>query len=279
MIDANQIEYPWKKFHFDKHFWPGDARMAFLVNFEYEVLRTDRTRPDGSPDIREMSSREYEARNGLHRLLGVFDKFGLKSTAFVAGATADLFPDTVEELVERGHEVAAHGYSGEDIPPLGEQAEREHIARIVSAIENVTHERPVGWMCPRCQPSDFTMDILADLGFVWNSDMFDADMPYILEASGRKLLEIPRTFATDDIMMPNTDPTAMFGAWRDEFDCLYRESAETPKMMTITIHPYITGRPSRSIALERALEHIMGHDGIWFAQNGELADHCLQKWS
>jgi hypothetical protein len=91
-------------------------------------------------------------------------------------------------------------------------------------------------------------------------------------------LEIPRSFTSDDIMLPFTNPRAMYEAWRDEFDFLYKESLKAPKMLLVQWHQYITGRPSRAKALEDLLEHIVGHDGIWFPRNTELAEFCLANW-
>ncbi len=51
---------------------------------------------------------------------------------------------------------------------------------------------------------------------------------------------------------------------RDAFDWLYRKGAEgQPRMMTISLHGRIIGRPGRIEALARILEHIRRHDGVW----------------
>ena len=58
----------------------------------------------------------------------------------------------------------------------------------------------------------------------------------------------------------------------DSFDVLYRESAETGRMMVLNFHPWIMGTPFRSKYLEIALSHIFKHDRIWNATASEIVD-------
>jgi hypothetical protein len=58
----------------------------------------------------------------------------------------------------------------------------------------------------------------------------------------------------------------------EQFDVLYEESASTAKVMAISLHPYIIGVPHRIRILDRLLEHIASHEGVWFAQAHEIDD-------
>jgi hypothetical protein len=42
--------------------------------------------------------------------------------------------------------------------------------------------------------------------------------------------------------------------------------------MAITIHPWISGQPHRIKALEKALAHMMGHEGVWSATGAEILE-------
>jgi polysaccharide deacetylase family protein (PEP-CTERM system associated) len=44
------------------------------------------------------------------RLLDLFDEYAVHSTFFVLGWVAERYPDLVQRVVQRGHEVASHGY-------------------------------------------------------------------------------------------------------------------------------------------------------------------------
>ena len=59
----------------------------------------------------------------------------------------------------------------------------------------------------------------------------------------------------------------------DQFDVLYKESAtQGGRIMAISLHPWVIGQPYRIKALEDALQHIMGHDGVWAATGSEILD-------
>jgi len=54
----------------------------------------------------------------------------------------------------------------------------------------------------------------------------------------------------------------------DQFDRLYAEGAERAKIISLAIHPYISGQPHRIKYLEQIYDHVAAHDGVlhW---NGE----------
>jgi hypothetical protein len=54
----------------------------------------------------------------------------------------------------------------------------------------------------------------------------------------------------------------------DMFDRLYQESAERPKIVSLAIHPYISGQPFRIKYLEQLYDYFNKHEGVvhW---NGE----------
>ena len=62
-----------------------------------------------------------------------------------------------------------------------------------------------------------------------------------------------------------------------QFDVLYREGAESARVMAIAIHPYLTGVPHRIDAFEAALAYICKHEGVWLATGGEIAAHYLRQ--
>ena len=53
---------------------------------------------------------EYGAEVGVPRILNLLDKYDIKSTFFVPGHTIDTYPEVCREIIERGHEIAHHGY-------------------------------------------------------------------------------------------------------------------------------------------------------------------------
>jgi len=58
----------------------------------------------------------------------------------------------------------------------------------------------------------------------------------------------------------------------DHFDTVYREGAEHGRVMCIALHPYMMGRPHRIKHLDRALDYILSHDGVWPATGLQIAN-------
>ena len=60
----------------------------------------------------------------------------------------------------------------------------------------------------------------------------------------------------------------------DQFDEMLRSSEETPQVMSVITHSFISGQPFRLRALRRALDHIMKSAGsIWFTNPGAIASY------
>ena len=73
-----------------------------------------------------------------------------------------------------------------------------------------------------------------------------------------------------------------FQLLRDAFDWLYRRGSEGPRMLTISLHGRIIGRPGRIGALERLLDHIQRHEGVWLSSRASIAQHwraCIPRRS
>jgi peptidoglycan/xylan/chitin deacetylase (PgdA/CDA1 family) len=43
----------------------------------------------------------------------------------------------------------------------------------------------------------------------------------------------------------------------------------------LTMHPFVTGRPSRIRLLDRLIRFMNEHDDVWFATLGQIADRAL----
>ena len=53
----------------------------------------------------------YGPRKGVYRIMDLLDEYDIKGTFCVVGQTAERYPEAVEEIVSRGHELACHGYT------------------------------------------------------------------------------------------------------------------------------------------------------------------------
>lgn len=123
-----------------------------------------------------------------------------------------------------------------------------------------------------------TRGLLAeDFGFLYDSDAYDDDLPYLREIAGRPFVIMPYAFDTNDMgFMPGGKFSLAEDFARcciDAFDALHAEGADRPKMMSIGLHPRLIGRPSRIVGLERILDHIQTKGGAWIARRKDIAEH------
>ena len=59
----------------------------------------------------------------------------------------------------------------------------------------------------------------------------------------------------------------------DSFETLLSESARTPRMMSVGMHPRIVGHPGRLGGIERLLNHIAGRGDVWVCRREDIAEH------
>ncbi len=118
-------------------------------------------------------------------LLDVLDQRQVKTTMFMLGSWADTYPEWVQEIARRGHEMATHGYSHADMAEMtAEQVNRE-LRSTEAAIVSLTGQSTQPWLRPPFGSySDVSMQAAYDAGYTtviwtgssndWRSNM-DAD--------------------------------------------------------------------------------------------------------
>ena len=275
--------------------WPGGARMAVLICFDYQAEVGEQWQyllPDGSPNYAQITEASYGGRVGIWRLLDILDERGIKATFNTCGETAERYPESAQAIVNRGHEIAGHPNRHELHWKLSLEEEIGCIRGSVDSIERITGVRIKGWRCNRVQPSKNTMKILFDEGFVWDSDFLNYDSPYMIDIEGKgSLVEIPYTFSTDDMPFligsgqtygfpaARNKPSDLYEIWVDEFNVLYRESARTPKMFIIQMHPLVIGRAHRALHLDRFLAYVKSFPDLWITTCSEIADFWLKNYN
>jgi len=283
--------------------WPGDARLAvsIVVNVEegaelslgmgdernetiYEAVEG----VEGARDLCMESHFEYGTRAGWPRIRKALAERGLAATLNANGRALALSPWIAKEAVADGHEVAAHGWRWERHVHMAQDEERRAIARAVAAIGEAAGTPPVGWHT-RSATSERTRALLVEHGgFLYDSNAYNDDLPYMAGAGDRAHVVLPYAFDTNDMRFFNrggfTFAEDFTRYCRAAFDRLYAEGAEAPRMLSIGLHLRIIGRPARIGGLEAFLDHAMAHEGVWFARREEIARHWraglgLQPWT
>jgi peptidoglycan/xylan/chitin deacetylase (PgdA/CDA1 family) len=270
--------------------WPNGARLALsiVVNFEegaelslsrgderneyvYEIVE----RIDGVPDACMESHFAYGTRAGWPRIRALLKRYGVKGTINACGRAVATSPWLAAEAAADGHEVCSHGWRWERQAEMPEAREREVIRQSVAAIAAATGAPPVGWHT-RSSTSPNTRRLLVEHGgFLYDSNAYDDDVPYVQTIGGRPHVVLPYAFDTNDMRFTNNGGFVFAEDFAryccDAFDRLYAEGAAAPRMMTVGLHLRIIGRPGRIDGLERFLEHVAARAGVWFARRDEIA--------
>jgi len=273
--------------------WPGGARIAVNFAVAYEggaesnILDGDSASESflndiGSPAVAHHrnplveSVFEYGARVGVWRLLRIFRQFGLKVDLFATASALARNPEVARRFREEGHEIVAHHYRWIDYIHVDPLTERDHIRKAVQTIEEITGERPRGWMSGR--PSMNTRRLLVEEGgFLYDRDALNDEIPYWSQVDGQPHLVIPFSYETSDSRTNQSFGWAhgddLFHYLKDAFDLLYQEGEDTPRMLSIGVHDRFCGRPARAAGLIKFLDYLSKFDKVWVCQGHQIAEH------
>jgi polysaccharide deacetylase family protein (PEP-CTERM system associated) len=134
-------------------------------------------------DRAQWSRFERRLEIGTGRTLDLLDEYGIRATFFVLGWVADVVPELVRHVSERGHEIASRGYYHRGVREMGSEF-REDLARARESLERASGQRVIGYrMAERwLAPSDLhALDTLADEGYAYDSSIKPAWRAYARE--------------------------------------------------------------------------------------------------
>lgn len=98
----------------------------------------------------EWSDYRSRVEENTRIILDLFEKYNTKSTFFVLGYIAEKFPHLIHEILERGHEIASHGYAHLDVRKAGRENFEKDLVRSIEAIKKVTGKEVLGFRAPFC---------------------------------------------------------------------------------------------------------------------------------
>ncbi len=259
--------------------WPGGARVAVLLSFDVDNETVTGLR-FGDATVGSLSQGEYGARAALPRVLALLDRYAIPASFFIPAWSLKLNPWMADSIKTSGrHEFAVHGWIHELNSSLAIDDERRLLRQAIDYLTEVTGERPVGYRAPSWDFSPNTLDLLKELGFLYDSSLMADDRPYEILQNGQPtgIVELPVEWILDDAPVLNprgdryTNPREILQVWKDEFDVAWEEGS----MFLLTMHPHYIGHRSRIVVLEELIEHIRSKPGVWFATHRAAAEHAL----
>jgi len=261
--------------------WPGGARVAVLLSYDVdnETIQGLRT---GNINIGQLSQGQYGSRVALPRIVKLMDEQEIPATFFFPAWSLKLAPEQAGIIQQSGrHEIGVHGWIHELNTSLDGATESRLLAQAVDQIEAITGTRPVGYRAPSWNHSPNTLQIVRDMGFLYESSLMHDDRPYELLQDGEPtgVVELPVEWILDDAPLLNPlgtrymNPRDVMQVWMDEFDKAWEEGT----MFLLTMHPHVIGHRSRLVALEGLIEHIKSKDQVWFATHEQAARYVRER--
>jgi allantoinase len=267
---------------------PGQARLAvwIIVNIEnWEITRPMPRMvlppPLGvplKPDLPNWAWHEYGMRVGFWRFYDCLTRRNIVPTLALNGSVCREYPRVCEAALRAGWEFMGHGFV--QIPMQNVEDQGASIRATVEAIAELTGRPPRGWESPGLTETFETVDLLAAEGIEYVADWVLDDQPCRIDTETRAIVSLPYTVEMNDVAMMAIGTHAS-DEWLKRglkhFERLYMESASSTRIMSISIHPYLTGVPHRIGYLEELLDAIREHDDVVFMTGAQILDWYVSQ--
>ena len=261
--------------------WPGGARVAVLLSFDVDNETVLGLRY-GDATVGSLSQGQFGARVALPRVVDLLDREGIPASFFIPAVSLVIDPSQIDIIQAAGHhEFAIHGWIHELNSSLDAETERALLERAVDYMTDVTGTRPLGYRAPSWNFSPNTLDIIREMGFLYDSSLMADDRPYEINANGEPtgMIELPVEWILDDAPLFNplgnrySPPREVLQVWKDEFDGAYAEGT----MFLLTMHPHVIGHRSRIVVLDELIQYIKGHEDVWFGTHLQAAQWVKEQ--
>ncbi|ARF84641.1 polysaccharide deacetylase [Burkholderia cenocepacia] len=222
----------------------------------------------------------YGYREGIPRLLDLWDRHGVKVTSHMIGEAARRHPDLAREIVSRGHEAAAHGPTWRAQFAMSRDDERRFLTEARDMVEAVTGQRPTGYNCNWLRRGPHTLSLLQELGYTYHIDDVSRDEPFVETVGGRDFAVVPYTLRNNDILLiegRHYTPAMFLEQIKLDFDQLYAEAGQRRRLMSISAHDRISGTPQMVRAWDDFLHYARSHPGVAFMRKDDIARFALRS--
>ena len=281
--------------------WPEGKRLALamyvaLEEWGEETIAKYQRPPQAGPgafsgmklpDLAITTTIQYGFNVGIWRLLEIWEEMDVYPNLLSSALAAERHPDVFEVLVKRGQKVVGHGYDqGRFIAQLSDKEMKEDVRRCVKIFEKIVGHRPKGWGSPGTRQYESLIVTIVEEGFEYHMGLHDDELPYILNVKGKRLVEVPYrivdTGELNDYSMYSrndcrTTPEAI-DYMKVFFDARYEDAQKRPALMSLGVHPYISGRPDRSKVIREFFKYVKQHSDVWVASFDEVADWWRKKF-
>ncbi len=267
---------------------PGNARVVLwnIVNVEVweptgAMPRAVLPPPMGNPmlpDVPNWSWHEYGMRVGFWRLLEALSDRKMKATFALNGTTCRMYEEVCTAALNAGWEFMGHGLVQRPMHKVEDQLAA--IRETMDEIRKFTGKAPRGWESPGLTETDDTLDHLAECGIDYVANWVLDDQPVSLHSPKGPITAVPYTVELNDVVISAVQQQPsdeMLKRGKAHFDRLYKDGAKTPRIMAISVHPYLSGVPHRIGYLEQLYDYVLRHEDVLVWTGEEILDWFLAQ--
>ena len=254
-----------------------------VVNIEYwpfdqPTPRTIVVPPHGRyqvPDLPNFSWSEYGNRCGMPRLLKVLNQRKIPVTASVNASVIDIYPSLVKAVLDSGWEFIGHGIHQRSLD--AETDEGDLIRGALAKLEGFTGKRPRGWMSPGWSETFDTPDLLKEAGIHYVCQWVIDDLPAWLHTKHGKMIALPYGLDLNDSVVyaiekhSSSEMKLRIGQTIEAFEREILEE-EQPRVLTLPLHPHLSGVPHRINFLANTLDALLSRNDTVFMNGSQIAD-------
>jgi peptidoglycan/xylan/chitin deacetylase (PgdA/CDA1 family) len=262
--------------------WPNGARVAVAVTVMYETWSDDKapsysvqatSLKPGTVDHAGKAWSTYGGRVGVWRIIRTLDRLGIPATFFTNARCAELYPDSIAQIVKSGHDIGGHAvYQDQLLTYMDVDEQRATIRRSLDVLEEVSGQRPTGWLSPVLAFTPDTVGLLAEAGLDWHADVTYIDLPHRVQTEFGPIAAVPNSDFTDNRVL-KANPRDLHDVYVNTFDYLYQH--EGMSLLALTLHCQFGGRPMVTAIFDQVIRYFQSHPEVWFARHAELGQWAL----
>lgn len=279
--------------------FPNGKKLALIMtmNCEYWDLTKDTSEPyyaggppmlpDSLPgnvaDFPNFTWREYGQRVGVWRMFKLFEEMGAPFSITINAKTALERPEIIQYANDRNWEIVAHNYEQGELltrHTFDIAKERELIAATLAVYEKSVGRKAKGWLSSSLRGTPNTPDLVAEQGLQFFCDYMNDDQPYLIQTPSGPIVNVPYSIEINDFTFFHRRAMSTWDAARmlkDQFDELYKEGAESGRLMNVGLHPHVSGHAHRMPCFRDFLAHAKKHPDVWWTTREELSSWYLEN--
>ncbi len=139
---------------------------------------------------------------------------------------------------------------------------------------------PVGWY-DRWMPSVANRELLVEIGgFLYDSNAYNDDTPYYVKVGSADHLVVPYSLTYNDAQYSYghlASPSDFVDLTLRAAAFMLAEDDGVPRLLSVGLHPRLSGQPGRASAVEELVDRIAGLGNVWITTRRQIAEFWLRE--